>query len=194
MYTFLYSNKGEKAQTKVCHEAGGSVERPLLVSQPQPGVIHSLGVWGPKRSALTRRRQLGEGRAQGLPIVFPILTALCRGIWWHGPFPCATRDIAGGGGRPGMGASHQFLQDTSILPGSLFTPSPSREQTFPGNRACGAAAMREGIDTKPNPQCRKPSSSFVTYSRAATYTPMEIQGNFMFVCERTLDASWGEDL
>lgn len=144
MYTFLYSNKREKAQTKVCHEAGGSVERPLLVSQPQPGVIHSLGVWGPKRSALTRRRQLGEGRAQGLPIVFPILTALCRGIWWHGPFPCATRDIAGGGGRPGMGASHQFLQDTSILPGSLFTPSPSREQALPRIRACGCSCHAGG--------------------------------------------------
>lgn len=43
-----------------------------------------------------------------------------------------------------MGARHQLLQDPSILPGSLYTPSPSREQTLPRNRAQGSSCHAGG--------------------------------------------------
>lgn len=134
------------------------------------GVIHSLGVWGPKRSTLNPRRQLGEPRA--LLLVSPVLIALCRGVWWHWPFPCTTGDSAGREGRLGMGASHQLLQDPSILPGSLFTPSPSREQTLPRSRACGCICYAGGDSLCSQAKSTAGETSYPPSSPVAELPPM----------------------
>lgn len=75
-------------------------------------------------------------------------------------------------------------------PGSLFSPSPSREQALPRNRACGDSVWMPSQIHRAGNQ----PSSFVTHGRDAIYAPMEIQGNFMFAYQRTLDVFWGEDV
>lgn len=102
---------------------------------------------------------------------------------------------AGEGGGPGVGASQQLLQDPSILPGSLF--SPSSEQALPRNRACGCSchAGRHSLWTPSQiHRTENQLSSFVPHGRAATCVPVEIQSNFIFAYERTRDVSWGEDV
>lgn len=96
-----------------------------------------------------------------------------------------------------MGASQQLLQDPSILPGSLFTPSPSSEQALPRNRACGCRCHAGGHSLWTPSQIHRTEnqlSSFVPHGRAATCVPVEIQSNFIFAYERTRDVSWGEYL
>lgn len=196
MYTFLYSNEGEKAQIKVWHGLGFQESILFWSCQPAPArATHSLGVWGPKRSTLSPRSQLGVGRAQSFAACLscpdrkvPPDTSLQR------PFPCATEDSAGG--RPSMEANDQLSQDPSILPGSLFTPSPSREQTLPRNRAHGCSCHAGGDSLWNQAKSTAQEASYPPLSPigAATYVPLEIRGNFMFAYERTLDVSWGEDL
>lgn len=75
----------------------------------------------------------------------------------------------------------------------FLPPAPPGNQPCPEILHVGAAAMREGTVWTPSRihSTANQPSSFVTHSRAAT---VEIQDNFLFAYERTLDVTWGEDL
>lgn len=69
----LYKRGRKSTDQGLAWTGGSEGEHPLLVlsAGPRQVVIHSVGVWGPKRNTLNPRRQLGEGRAQGFVSCLP---------------------------------------------------------------------------------------------------------------------------
>lgn len=120
----------------------------VLSASPSQGVIHSRGVWGPKRSTEPQEAAGRKGEPRALLLVSPILIALCRGVWWHWPFPCATGDQL----PPVQGKEEdqawEQVSSSCRTPASclgLFSPpAPPVNKPCPEIGHVGADAMQEG--------------------------------------------------